>query len=902
MPIMPIVHGNRKILTVLVNAETKWEPGWTSTSFAVIGGRTRLVMANTSTGDVHVRTVNSASLLGGIHDGRKDWSAGWTTVDYFSVDGTPYLFILKESDGRSQVRAVADDGNIGVERHSRNLGAGWTTAEFYTIGGATYLLLLKESDGSAQVIRMNDDGSLGTTVADHDWTSGWTTATSYVVGSTPYLFLLKESSGTVHIHELNSDGSIGSRVETHDWTNGWTTAKTFQSGGKTFLFLLKKSTGQVHIHEMKPGGGVGREVERHDWTAGWSTVDIYRANGRNNLFLLKESTGDGHLHRMNNDGSVGERLDPEEPTPKSAYQRLMIAAGRGQDLLYDYIADQSEGRVSIDGSVVTGWHTYPGSWQMMKDRSRNAKIRLGIKVAEDAGYDVDAFDHHVVFMHDGPDSGAAALGVLGHPARESLEFVSHEVFHDFGLGHSFSDDPNAPGNADWEKVGEYDDPYDIMSALRSTGYGGVEFSQRGPNLNAFGRAWMGWLGDNVVRLRTDDLHGRLRKVHLDPLHLHGRRSARVLRLYARSGEYHSIEYRTSAGWDRALETRPLVHLVGASRYLGSEVDRRNWSAGWTSVSFFRCGYESFALMMKSGSGDVVTLSMTDHGRAGPEVDRRQWSAGWTTAKTYRPSGRADRTFLFLLKESTGEVHIHRMNPDGTIGPEIERRHWSGGWTTVEFFDVGDVTYLFLLKESTGEVHIHRMNPDGTIGPEIERRHWSGGWTTAQFYYIDDQPHLLLLKESTGDVHVHRMAADGDVGPEIQRQVWEPGWAQARFSGTQRLPVFFTANPDGRIDGEPKTLVRFRAVAADGTIGDVIRSHDWTAGWTNLEPFTTGLGTFLFGLKTSTGTMFSTLMCKSFLRRHGDMTSRPPIADFVTDGIEVTVTHNGSQAEVVIDGR
>jgi hypothetical protein len=46
--------------------------------------------------------------------------------------------------------------------------------------------------------------------------------------------------------------------------------------------------------------------------------------------------------------------------------------------------------------------------------------------------------------------------------------------------------------------------------------------------------------------------------------------------------------------------------------------------------------------------------------------------------------------LFLLMESTGQVHIHRMNDNGTKGPRVAREDWSRGWTSAE------VTGNFLL--------------------------------------------------------------------------------------------------------------------------------------------------------------------------------------------------------------
>ncbi|MEE8162301.1 MAG: hypothetical protein V3T61_11755, partial [Acidobacteriota bacterium] len=83
----------------------------------------------------------------------------------------------------------------------------------------------------------------------------------------------------------------------------------------------------------------------------------------------------------------------------------------------------------------------------------------------------------------------------------------------------------------------------------------------------------------------------------------------------------------------------------------------------------------------------------------------------------------------LLEGEGGNVHVQKMNPDGTIGEMIDEKHWSGGWTTGIAYEVGGKTYLFLQKEGDGTVHVQKINEDGTIGEMIDEKHWSGGWTT-----------------------------------------------------------------------------------------------------------------------------------------------------------------------------
>ncbi|KAA3664292.1 MAG: hypothetical protein DWQ04_06525 [Chloroflexi bacterium] len=45
-----------------------------------------------------------------------------------------------------------------------------------------------------------------------------------------------------------------------------------------------------------------------------------------------------------------------------------------------------------------------------------------------------------------------------------------------------------------------------------------------------------------------------------------------------------------------------------------------------------------------------------------------------------------KTYLFLLKESTGDVHIHKMRPDGTVNmSKTFDDEWTHHWTTANFF-------------------------------------------------------------------------------------------------------------------------------------------------------------------------------------------------------------------------
>ena len=54
-----------------------------------------------------------------------------------------------------------------------------------------------------------------------------------------------------------------------------------------------------------------------------------------------------------------------------------------------------------------------------------------------------------------------------------------------------------------------------------------------------------------------------------------------------------------------------------------------------------------------------------------------------------------------LLEGEGEnVHVQKINQDGTIGEMIDEKHWSGVLTTAPY-KVKNGLYLFLLKKKSG---------------------------------------------------------------------------------------------------------------------------------------------------------------------------------------------------------
>lgn len=280
----------------------------------------------------------------------------------------------------------------------------------------------------------------------------------------------------------------------------------------------------------------------------------------------------------------------------------------------------------------------------------------------------------------------------------------------------------------------------------------------------------------------------------------------------------------------------------------TEVERHDWTSGWTVARFYTVGSATYLFLLKASDGTVHIHRMNVDGTVDTRVKDYDWTSGWTTAEFYTAGG---VTYLFLLKASDGTVHIHRVNSNGTVGAQVEARDWTSGWTTAEFYTIGGNTYLFLLKASDGTAHIHRMNGDGTVGTQIDLHDWSSGWTTAEFYTVGGVTYLFLLKASDGTVHIHRMKADGTVGAQIQSHDWSGGWTTAEFYTAGGVTSLFLLKPD-------KGMVHIHQINADGTVGaravTDIYEHAWSCGWTTTEFYTIAGATYLFLLSQSDGSV------------------------------------------------
>jgi Astacin (Peptidase family M12A) len=244
--------------------------------------------------------------------------------------------------------------------------------------------------------------------------------------------------------------------------------------------------------------------------------------------------------------------------------------------------------------------------------------------------------------------------------------------------------------------------------------------------------------------------------------------------------------------------------------------------------------------------NASTRTLAGDGKLGDELTRYRWTEGWSLIRAYRIDS---VDYLFALKSGNGTLHFDRLRSDGTLGSSIQRENWKSGWNVAEFFRNGGDTFLFLLKSATGQVLIRRMKSNGKLGAKVYEDNWSRGWTAAAFYTVFGTDYGLFMKRVSGKIHIHKM--NGGMVKERVQEKNLPGskWNMA-LHFNQNLGVdnrMFFLRKDGK--------ARVQEIAWDGKLGDVIKSYNWSNGWTTGVIYERDyFNKYLFLLKKSDGTV------------------------------------------------
>ncbi|MBP0453033.1 hypothetical protein J5Y04_26320 [Kitasatospora sp. RG8] len=153
----------------------------------------------------------------------------------------------------------------------------------------------------------------------------------------------------------------------------------------------------------------------------------------------------------------------------------------------------------IRNSNAAGWFTMPYTLAQEQGRDRWTRFNDCVNAASAGGYTVPAGHRTVVVTNVGIYWWGAGGAIYLDGTGLGSVSVAHEMLHGYGLGHSFSNDTGYR-NAPWSAPGEYDDPWDEMSAANvyASGTGGTYGNTQPVGLVGFQLDKLGWVDHGRV--------------------------------------------------------------------------------------------------------------------------------------------------------------------------------------------------------------------------------------------------------------------------------------------------------------------------------------------------------------------------------------------------------------------
>jgi hypothetical protein len=255
-----------------------------------------------------------------------------------------------------------------------------------------------------------------------------------------------------------------------------------------------------------------------------------------------------------------------EAKPRSFFEKLFTASGRGSRNMVDFFEDMSHGSVDVGGSQVFGWLTLPKQRSDYKGSGANPQGRMDLinwakQAATAAGINLSPFLNVVICMNATPTVGTdlfgGGAGVVCDTNVLHGSILGQEMGHGYGLDHSRRDGTTA----------DYTDPWDVMSTWDGCWMAPHnDYALIGPGLNAANMRGRGWLDETRVwALRWPAMN---QLVELRPLHRRDLAGHLAAELPAPGGQGRTllIEFRVREGWDAAMpRSAVLIHRFEGNR-------------------------------------------------------------------------------------------------------------------------------------------------------------------------------------------------------------------------------------------------------------------------------------------------------------------------------------------------
>jgi hypothetical protein len=249
---------------------------------------------------------------------------------------------------------------------------------------------------------------------------------------------------------------------------------------------------------------------------------------------------------------------------------------------------------------------------------------------------------------------------------------------------------------------------------------------------------------------------------IERIRYHLRRAMPVVALIRDGVHYVTIvgmvcKYKLDGSIDVANTTFTYINLTAGGTYSKRSLKSLE-ILGWGNDLDQKIGHSYSSSWVK---GSLISL------KSDAVLFNDTWTKGWN-GKIFEAN---NKQYLFLLKERTGDVHIHNINNDGSVGTRIIKYNWTKGWSNCHFYTIKNNTYLLLMKAGSGSgftnglVRVHKINNDGTVGELIQEKDWTKGWFNIDLFKFNNK-HFLVINKNNGLIHFHEMKDNGTIGNQV----------------------------------------------------------------------------------------------------------------------------------------